>query len=218
MQQCENRLGCTGGSRYGSPTVECKLYGYFNGGRDHDGICKSSGGNDYSDILQCNTVRPALCGGSSSRDYRTFEGVCHICEAGKYKTADADTVCDTCPANTNSLPGSDLASDCVCNQGFAADASDATLCHQCEAGKFNDRPRASSVSPVVQYLQMLRTIRRAPAYAAHPPGTKSTPTATTCSCALPTRIKTETVRRVWHARKSTRVHRARRRAPRRTTL
>jgi hypothetical protein len=68
-------------------------------------------------------------------------GGCSACEVGKYKNQNSDTLsCEgTCPANSNSLPGSDSVNDCVCNQGFVADSADTTVCNQCEAGKFNDR-------------------------------------------------------------------------------
>lgn len=65
----------------------------------------------------------------TAEDY-SCAGGCSPCEAGTFKTADADTACDgTCPADSTSPQGSDALTDCVCNAGYSgANGGSCTVC------------------------------------------------------------------------------------------
>jgi hypothetical protein len=72
----------------------------------------------------------------------TAVDTCLDCIAGKYAEANASTACTNCIANSNSMTGSDAASDCICNAGFTshgAGGNPATkLCRKCPVNVFKD--------------------------------------------------------------------------------
>lgn len=96
--------------------------------------------------------------------FRSVEGTCEACPAGSYSNTTGASICvlcpvDTfnaeststsqddcrqCPAQTQSLQGSNKALDCVCVAGrFAERDGTVWACSQCPAGSFSERRNAS---------------------------------------------------------------------------
>eukprot|EP00961_Rhodomonas_salina_P235266 3179934-Rhodomonas_salina.1 len=63
-------------------------------------------------------------------------GSCLMCAAGTYLNATAGSACITCPTYTDSLPGSDAISDCICNIGH--EGSDGAACSRCVADSYKE--------------------------------------------------------------------------------
>jgi hypothetical protein len=67
--------------------------------------------------------------------------VCTECGASTYSTSTGATAigtCQSCPTNSQSTPGSDAATDCVCVVGFSG--PDGGACAACVAGKYKANP------------------------------------------------------------------------------
>ena len=69
-------------------------------------------------------------------------GGCASCDAGTFKTADADTACDNCPADATSPTGSDELTDCFCNAGYSG--SNGGTCTVCPTDTYQDTPGSST--------------------------------------------------------------------------
>ena len=75
--------------------------------------------------------------------YTEVLDACTDCGAGKYSTSTGATAagtCQSCPTNSQSTLGSDVATDCVCVVGFSG--PDGGACTACAAGKY--KPAAGS--------------------------------------------------------------------------
>jgi hypothetical protein len=85
------------------------------------------------------------CTACAAGKYKTATGsaACTDCGAGTYSAATGATAagtCQSCPTNSQSTPGSDAATDCVCVAGFSG--PDGGACTTCAAGKY--KPAAGS--------------------------------------------------------------------------
>lgn len=71
----------------------------------------------------------ACAAGSYKPSYGTHP--CTPCQRGKFSTTDTGTsesVCTSCPVNSDSVEGSFAASSCTCNKGYYLSSSVCTLC------------------------------------------------------------------------------------------
>ena len=81
-------------------------------------------------------------------------GGCASCDAGTFKTADADTACDgTCPGDSTSPEGSDALTDCVCNAGYSG--ANGGSCTVCPADTYKDATGDSACLPCAVNSQSL---------------------------------------------------------------
>lgn len=91
----------------------------------------------------------SLCLVSCPSGYFDSDNVCNICDlgqwcinsvatacaAGTYGNSTGLSSCFVCPFNSNSRSGASSISQCVCNIGFAGNASAGIICSACLAGK-----------------------------------------------------------------------------------
>ena len=79
-------------------------------------------------VTDCQCNRGLFMNGSSG---------CAPCSSGEFKSDIGNKLCDTCPSNSSSLPGSADRKSCECNPGFTG--PDGGPCEICVAGKFKPR-------------------------------------------------------------------------------
>jgi hypothetical protein len=142
------------------------------------------------------TAPCALCGpGSFSQ---AGASVCASCSPGSYEPLSGSTGCSgTCPAFTNSLPGSTTIANCSCSEGYTGDYPDnpctacaagtnkptqgSAACQDCPAGTYSGTAAASCVQcPASKYsAATAQTCEPCPQHTVAPAGSTS---AESCQC------------------------------------
>ena len=105
------------------------------------------GADDPTDC-KCNAgyTGAGSCGACLAGTYKpdsNDDGACTPCSAGTYSEHTASTnssTCFSCPSNSNSNPGSDHSTDCICNVGYTG--ANGGTCTACPLGKFKSAPGA----------------------------------------------------------------------------
>lgn len=129
----------------------------------------------------CDACPPGTYNSESGRE------ACTNCAAGKYGTepaATAQSMCLDCPANTFSLNGSNLLTNCSCNAGHSG-AADGAECVACLAGTYKTgvgigactNCSANEYSTTV--AQVVSTCTSCPSFSQSPEGSDA---ATDCRC------------------------------------
>jgi phage tail protein X len=101
-------------------------------------------GNSHHARGNIHTPYPSWGDSSSYEFQKVYTEVldaCADCGAGTYSAATGATAagtCQSCPTNSQSTPGSDAATDCVCVVGFSG--PDGGACAACVAGKYKANP------------------------------------------------------------------------------
>ena len=99
--------------------------------------CDECEAGKYSAVNASTVCTDCVAGKVSAAVGASAASTCADCGAGKYSTASgatAEGTCSACTANSHAPVGSDAASDCVCNSGYASDG--AGVCVACGAGTF----------------------------------------------------------------------------------
>jgi hypothetical protein len=140
------------------PPSGCVCNAGFTGSRDAVGTpCHACVAGKYKDTNGSMPCTPCVAGTFSAALNATADSTCEPCKPGKYTdqhaaTACAEctggkfanvsmrTVCYACPANSNSVAGSNAIANCSCNLGYWG--PDGGTCIQCVAGKY--KPVAGS--------------------------------------------------------------------------
>ena len=127
----------------GSFTCACDA-GYADNGTDYKGVT----------CTPCTPGQFKAVNGS---------GACEACAGGSYLNVTAGTVCLACPANTDSLMGSDAIGDCTCNTGYESSNGGVTCTDvdECGAGSHTCdavQPDASVMHALLLYILMLSDV------------------------------------------------------------
>ena len=131
-------IDCTAGTYSAAAASACSncTAGTYAGSTAQT-VCTKCAAGKYSSVNASTVCTDCVAGKVSAAEGASAASTCDDCGAGKYSTASgatAEGTCSACTANSDAPAGSDAASDCVCNSGYASDGAD--VCVACGAGTF----------------------------------------------------------------------------------